>query len=89
VHHDYCELQLNIRKKFVLSLMAFGLLAALSWLTLSNDPMAVYDPALGFDIEVKFRTAVLAVLGALAVFTTLSFWRTTREDRHSAASQQD
>jgi hypothetical protein len=83
------ELQLNIRKKFGLSLIAFGALAALSWLTLSNDPVALHESALGFGIEVRFRTAVLTVLGLLTVFTTLSFWRTTREDRHSAATQQD
>jgi hypothetical protein len=82
-------LLLSIRKKFGISLIAFTALALLSWLTLSNDPIPLRDSVLGFEVEIRFRTAALAVLGLMAVLTTFSFWRTTIEERREATSQQD
>jgi hypothetical protein len=79
----------SIRKKFCISLIAFGILGLLSWLTLSNDPMHLRDSFLGFEVEIRFRTAVLALLGLFAVLTSLTFWRITLEERRQAESQRD
>jgi hypothetical protein len=80
---------LNPRKKFAFSLLAFLVLALLSWQTLSNDPILIHDSALGFNISIRFRTATLLVLGLLAGLTALSFWRAKIEERRETGSKQD
>jgi hypothetical protein len=79
---------LNTRKKFAFSLVAFLVLALLSWQTLSNDPILIHDSTLGIEISIRFRTATLVVLGLLAVLTTVAFWRATVEERREADSKQ-
>ena len=82
-------MHLNIRKKFVLSLIAFGVLGLFSWLTLSNDPMTLHDSGLGFDVQIRFRLAVLVLLGFMAVMTSLSFWRALVQERRESEEQQE
>ena len=80
---------MSIRRKYGVSLVAFGVLALLAWLTLSNDPFVVHDSILGAFIHIHFRTAVLAVLTLLACMTTVAFWRATIEERREATSQPE
>ena len=80
---------MNIRRKYGVSLVAFGALALLAWLTLSNDPFVVYDSIFGAFIHIHFRTAVLVVLALLASMTTVAFWRATIEERREAESQPE
>jgi hypothetical protein len=80
-------LRLSIGKKFGLAMVAFAVLALLSWLTLSNDPMR--DSLLGFEVEIRFRNATLAFLGVLAALTAISSWRNWVNERREQTSQQD
>jgi hypothetical protein len=79
----------NIRRKFAFSLIAFFVLGLLSWQTLSNDPIPFHESALGIDVSIRFRTAVVAFLALLAVLTALNYWRATNEARRESTSQQD
>ena len=88
VHHDLAEAKLNTRKKFAFSLLAFAVLALLCWQTMSNEPILLHDSSFGFDINIRFRTATLAVIGLLAALTTISFWRTTLEEKREASSKE-
>ena len=65
---------LNIRRKLVLALAAYGVLAFLIWRTLSNEPVQI------FDLEVRLRTATLAILGLFVFRTLLYFWRVKIEE---------
>ena len=80
---------MNIRRKYGVSLFAFGVLALVAWLTLSNDPFVIYDSVFGAVIHIHFRTSVFAVLGLLAFMTTVAFWRATMEERREAKSQPE
>ena len=80
---------MDIRKKFGLAMVAFAGLGILSWLTLSDDPIMLHPAGLGFDVHVHFRTATLAVLGLLAVLTSLSFWRGIAEERREGGVRRD
>jgi len=64
---------LDVKKKFVLALIAYAVLAALAWNTLSNEPIRV------FDFNVRLRTATLVLLGLFAFRSVLFFWRTRLE----------
>ena len=79
--------QLNIEKKFVVSLSALAMLALAGWLTLSNDPVLLRDSFAGIGFTVRFRSAVFAILGAFAVLTSLAFWRAKIEEKR--ASQRE
>ena len=76
-----------IGKKFGLAMLAFVVLALLSWLTLSNEPMR--DTLLGFEVEIRFRTTTMAFLGVLALLTAISSWRNWLNERREQISQQD
>ena len=80
---------MDIRKKFGFALAAFAVLAVLSWLTLSNDPMWIHDTTLGIEFNIRFRTATLMVLGLLAFVTTMAFLRARIEERRETASHQE
>jgi hypothetical protein len=80
---------LNIRKKFALSLVAFFVLALLSWQTLSNDPITIHDSVLGIEVSIRFRTATMLVLGLLTLATTFAFLRARIEERREADSKQE
>jgi hypothetical protein len=79
----------NTRKKFAFSLVAFLVLALLSWQTLSNDPILIHERALGIEVSIRFRTATMLVLGLLALLTTGAFWRATVEERRETGSKQE
>jgi hypothetical protein len=85
---EFAVKRLDIRKKFGFSLAAFAVLAVLSWLTLSNDPMWIHDTTLGIEFNIRFRTATLMVLGLLAFVTTMAFLRARIEERRETASHQ-
>ena len=68
-------------------MIAFAVLALLGWFTLSNDPMR--DTLLGFEVEIRFRTATLTFLGLLAALTAMASWRNWLSERREQASQQD
>ena len=80
---------MSIRRKYGVSLVAFGVLALLAWLTLSNDPFVVHEDLFGGVVHVHFRGAVLTVLALLAFMTTVAFWRATIEERREAKSQPE
>ena len=80
---------MSVRKKFGLALIAFAVLAVLSWLTLSDDPVQLRETVLGFDVHLRFRTATLAVLGLLTALSSLSFWYQISEEQRQAESRQD
>jgi hypothetical protein len=65
----------TIKKKFVLSLIAYAVLGVLAWATLSDDPIRV------FGADVKLRTGTLVILGLFAFRGALYFWRTRIERR--------
>jgi hypothetical protein len=81
-------LAVEIRRKFVLAILAFLGLGILSWVTLSNEPIAIRDSVFGFDVHIQFRTATLAVLGLFAGLSTLSFLRALTEERRQSGSGQ-
>ena len=76
-----------IKKKFGLALIAFGVLAVLSWVTLSDDPVQLRETVLGFDVHIRFRTATLAFLGLLAALSAISSWRNWLNERREQAQQ--
>jgi hypothetical protein len=64
---------LDVKKKFVLALIAYAVLGILAWSTLSDQPIRL------FDFEIRLRTATLVVLGLFAFRAALYFWRTRIE----------
>jgi hypothetical protein len=75
------------KKKFVLALIAFAVVAGLEWATLSNEPVRI------LDVTIRLRTAALVILGLFVVRAGLYFWRTQIEaadkGRHDAAESQN
>jgi hypothetical protein len=69
----------TIKKKFVLSLIAYAVLGVLAWTTLSDDSIRV----LGADV--KLRTGTLVILGLFAFRGALYFWRTRIEEERDGA----
>jgi hypothetical protein len=69
----------TIKKKFVLSLIAYAVLGVLAWTTLSDDPIRV------FGADVKLRTGTLVILGLFAFRGALYFWRTRIEEERESA----
>ncbi|HTR68137.1 MAG TPA: hypothetical protein VMH85_20315 [Terriglobales bacterium] len=65
--------ELDVRKKFVLALIAYAILAILAMSTLSNQPIRI------FDVDVQLRTATLLILGLFAFRAALYYWRTRLE----------
>jgi hypothetical protein len=70
-------------------MVAFLLLALLSWNTMSNDPILLHNAEFGIDVSINFRTATLLVLGLLAGLTTVNFWRASAAERREGGSKQD
>ena len=69
---------MDIKKKFVLALIAYAVLAGLAWVTLSDEPIRV------FSFDVRLRAATLLVLGLFAFRAGLYFWRTRIEEADEA-----
>jgi hypothetical protein len=80
---------LSIRKKYGVALGAFGVLALLASLTLSNYLFVLHEDLFGGVVHIHFRGAVLAVLGLLAFMTTVAFLRARIEERREAGTQQE
>jgi len=74
---------LATKKKFVIALVAYGVLGILAWTTLSDDSIRV------FDLNVKLRSGTLLVLGLFLFRTALHFYRTRIEEEQSDAGQAD
>ena len=70
---------MTIKKKFVLSLIAYAVLGVLAWTTLSDDTIRV------FGADVKLRTGTLVILGLFAFRGALYFWRTRIEEERESA----
>ena len=66
---------MDIRKKFVVAMIAYAVLALLAGTTLSNDPIPV------FGTEIRLRTATFLILVFFAVRTAIAFWRMRIEER--------
>ena len=79
---------MKTRKKFVFSLIAFAVLAILCWQTMSNDPIVIHERSFGVDVNVRFRTVTLAIIGLLAARTTLAFFRTQAEERRETGLKE-
>jgi hypothetical protein len=73
---------LNIKRKLVLAGLAYGALASLAWLTLSNDSVRV------FSLDVRLRTATLLIVGLFAFKTLLHFWRVRIEEADTAKAEK-
>jgi hypothetical protein len=74
---------LATKKKFVIALVAYGVLGILAWTTLSDDSIRV------FDLNVKLRSGTLLVLGLFLFRTALHFYRTRIEEERSDAGPAD
>ena len=66
---------MEIKKKFVMALVAYAVLAILAWSTLSNEPFRV------FDVNVDLRDVTLVILGLFAFRAALYYWRTRIEEK--------
>jgi hypothetical protein len=73
------EFVLTIKKKFALALIAYAVLGALAWTTLSDEPIRV------FNSNVNLRSATLVILGLFAFRSGLYFWRTRIEEERESA----
>ena len=73
----------SIKKKFVLSLVAYAVLGVLAWTTLSDEPIRV------FNANVKLRTGTLLVLALFAFRAALYFWRTRIEEERESTKPAD
>jgi cysteine sulfinate desulfinase/cysteine desulfurase-like protein len=73
---------LTIKKKFVLALIAYGVLGVLAWTTLSNEPIRV------FETNVNLRSGTLVVLGLFAFRAALYFWRTRIEEEQERKADE-
>ncbi len=73
----------TIKKKFVATLIAYGVLGVLAWTTLSDEPIQV------FNLNVKLRTGTLLILGVFVFRAVLYFWRTRIEDERPDARRAD
>ena len=82
------EAKLKTRKRFVFSLIAFAVLAILSWHTMSSDPIVIHERSFGVDVSIRFRTVTLVIIGLLAARTTLAFFRSTAEERREAGFKE-
>ena len=67
----------TIKKKFVLSLVAFAVLGVLAWTTLSDEPIPV------FNANIRLRTGTLLILGMFAYRAVLYYWRTRIEEKQA------
>jgi hypothetical protein len=73
----------TIKKKFVLSLIAYAVLGVLAWITLSDEPIRV------FNGNVRLRTGTLLILGLFAFRGALYFWRTRIEGERESTKPAD
>ena len=74
---------MTIKKKFVLSLIAYAVLGVLAWITLSDEPIRV------FNGNVRLRTGTLLILGLFAFRGALYFWRTRIEEERESTKPAD
>ena len=79
---------MSSNKRFAIAFALLGILALLSWLTLSNDPLVMHDRSTGTDVVIRFRTAALAAVGLFSALTALAFWRVKIEEKRDTGSQQ-
>ena len=70
---------MTVKKKFALALIAYVVLGILSWTTLSDEPIRV------FNANVRLRTGTLVILGLFAFRAVLYFWRTRIEEERENA----
>jgi hypothetical protein len=74
---------LATKKKFVIALVAYGVLGILAWTTLSDETIRV------FDLNLRVRSGTLLVLGLFLFRTALHFWRTRIEDEPADSGSAD
>ena len=72
---------MTIKKKFVLSLVAFAVFGVLAWTTLSDEPIPI------FNANIRLRTATLLILGVFAFRAALYYWRTRIEEKHAESAE--
>ena len=58
----------------MLALVGYAVFGVLAWITLSDEPIRV------FNENVRLRTGTLLILGLLALRTSLHYWRTRIEE---------
>ena len=71
---------MEIKKKFVMALVAYAVLGVLIWSTLSNQSFRV------FDMDVNLRSATLVIVGLFAFRSLLYYWRTRIEEKQDSDS---
>jgi hypothetical protein len=69
----------TVKKKFALALIAYVVLGILSWTTLSDEPIRV------FDTNVNLRAGTLLILGLFAFRSALYYWRTRIEEEQASS----
>ena len=74
---------MTIKKKFVLSLVAYAVLGVLACTTLSDESIPI------FNANVRLRTGTLLILGLFAVRAALYYWRTRIEEERAGAKPSD
>ncbi|MGA3195091.1 MAG: hypothetical protein ABSD39_08805 [Terriglobales bacterium] len=70
---------MTVKKKFALALIAYVVLGILSWTTLSDEPIRV------FDTNVNLRAGTLLILGLFAFRSALYYWRTRIEEEQASS----
>ena len=63
----------------MLALVAYAVLGVLAWVTLSDEPIRV------FNANLRLRTGTLLMLGLFALRAALYFWRTRIEEEREKA----
>jgi hypothetical protein len=74
---------LEIKKKFVMALVAYGVLGVLAWTTLSDEPIPI------FGTNVNLRYGTLVILGIFAFRAALYYWRARIEEERDKAGSPE
>ena len=74
---------MTVKKKFVVALAAYAVLAVLAWFTLSDEPIRL------LNANIRLRTGTLLILGLFAFRSGLYFWRTRIEEDRASAKPTD
>ena len=75
--------ELEIKRKFVMALVAYAVLGVLAWTTLSNETIPV------FGMNVNLRDGTLLILGLFAFRAALYYWRTRIEEKREQSGEAE
>ena len=81
-HSELALEELEIKKKFVMALVAYAVLGILAWTTLSDEPISV------FGMSVNLRAGTLVILGLFAFRAALYYWRVRIEEKRERSGPE-